>query len=405
MFEASLDELHHDKTGAIQFDKASGTEIKFVLEENGLDPVEAADDTNAVAGDDEFIAIPKGENLDPEFEDLEEALREEEEVVEEANEHEEEEELEYKVEHAPVERFPDELEHELKELPYTKYELTRVLPPVFNLWTFSWDRTPRVRSAGFFKGRILFIEESSKGVGAASIKAREKDEMDRMRNTFIPTSIVVRVYVYRGYYLIPVGSSQTNPILKLREGRVGLDRAQNYPAEGIKTYPNISNTLTPSWRHTFQDITMQIPGPSMLYLYVFDRQPGLFWGWNEAMIGYTKIDVEDRFYCRSEKHREWMKIQKPQAKEAVYRESVMPTEERTLYSDTSRGPQGKVEMFLQIHIQKLRKKVCWPIHGGPEGSGNTACCTFHCGRGGGGWGAAECATMGGAGVPVDPAIL
>lgn len=33
-------------------------------------------------------------------------------------------------------------------LPYTKYDFLRLLPPFFNIWTFSWDRTPRVRVAG-----------------------------------------------------------------------------------------------------------------------------------------------------------------------------------------------------------------------------------------------------------------
>ena len=38
-----------------------------------MDPAVAADDTNA-PNDDESIAIPKGENLDPEFDDVEQAL-------------------------------------------------------------------------------------------------------------------------------------------------------------------------------------------------------------------------------------------------------------------------------------------------------------------------------------------
>lgn len=33
---------------------------------------------------------------------------------------------------------------------------------------------------------------------------------------------------------------------------------------------------------------MQVPGPSIAYLYVYDRQPGLLWGYNEDLMGVPR---------------------------------------------------------------------------------------------------------------------
>jgi len=350
-FEAALDRLLGDKEGTVKAPKATAQEIKFVLEENGLDPTVAADDEQE-QDDDGNLRIPVGDQVDPQFEDLEET----EEQEQDERQYEAQDKYNLKVDHQPVDKLPGEMEHQLTGLPYTKYDFLRALPPVFNIWSFSWDRTPRIRVAGHFKGR--FTVDLTVLATPGSAKLSMEAEARRMKDIFIQTDILVRVYVYRGFYLIPVGrsSGDTNPILKLRTGEQDFADAQSYPTaeDGTKAYPNIQKTLTPSWRHTFNDIRMQVPGPSMLYLYVIDRQPGTFWGFNEDSMGFTKIDVEDRFYCRSAKWRTWNTIKEPDKRSEGKYVCVMPTEERTLYSDTSKGPQGKVEMFVCIHVKPPR---------------------------------------------------
>ena len=74
---------------------------------------------------------------------------------------------------------------------------------------------------------------------------------------------------------------------------------------------------------TCYDIPANLPGPAVLSIECWDYD-GFKW---PDLIGYTKIDVEDRFF-----HKQW----------ASRYPDIKPIEERTLFNDKSSAPQGVI---------------------------------------------------------------
>jgi hypothetical protein len=90
-------------------------------------------------------------------------------------------------------------------------------------------------------------------------------------------------------------------------------------------HKHLDNTLSPEFYESFEFPT-QIPGPSELKIEVWDWD-----GVGDDLIGYTTIDVEDRWFCK-----QWRMIKKK------------PVEWRTLHNPSSSMPQGKIELWVDI---------------------------------------------------------
>ncbi len=85
----------------------------------------------------------------------------------------------------------------------------------------------------------------------------------------------------------------------------------------------------------------KLPGSSILRIELWDYDP-LF---SDELIGFTSIDVEDRFYDRN-----WRNLK------------FKPIETRKLKNDESKIPQANMTMWLEIILEKEKNCLCGILH-------------------------------------------
>ncbi|KAJ6247531.1 c2 calcium-dependent membrane targeting [Anaeramoeba flamelloides] len=212
-----------------------------------------------------------------------------------------------------------ELEHELKELPFYEWELTRGKVRGLSAFEKMFQdkrRNPNtVRSVGKFKGKIKVYDTPN---------MEDLDEPDNLQELFKPTKMVVRVYVLRGMQLVPKDSNGlSDPYIVVSNGKKKeniINDRENYQKE----------TLRPNFYKCFE-LPCIIPGNSELKVQVFD--------WDrfssDDLIGETIIDLENRWFSQ-----EWQDM------------NPKPVEYRTLWAPTSSNPQGKLEMWIEIMTEE-----------------------------------------------------
>jgi len=160
------------------------------------------------------------------------------------------------------------------------------------------------RQVGRFKGLVRLCDDENV---PSSIETKD---------LLAPKDVFVRVYILRGKGLTPMdngGASDPYLVVSLGNQRINL------------RHKHLDNTLSPEFYESFEFPT-QIPGPSELKIEVWDWD-----GVGDDLIGYTTIDVEDRWFCK-----QWRMIKKK------------PVEWRTLHNPSSSMPQGKIELWVDI---------------------------------------------------------
>jgi C2 domain len=162
----------------------------------------------------------------------------------------------------------------------------------------------RLREVGMFKGLIrLTTDKESKS---------PLDTKDLMN----PQELYVRLYILRGTKLMPKDDDGTSdPYLVVRIGK------RKFSLRDKK----LRNTLEAEFFEAME-LPVTIPGDATVTIEVWDWD-----GIGDDLIGKTKIDIEDRWFCK-----EWRKIEKK------------PVEYRTLKNPTSAAPQGKLEMWMEL---------------------------------------------------------
>lgn len=194
---------------------------------------------------------------------------------------------------------------------------------------------------------------STRKAGAAESKRGAK----KAENSEI--ALRVRIYVLRATGLRPMQRDMlgwqkpfSNPFLK-----VSVDKPRGYevPEAIAQTFKNeaenlkgaLQNTTDPEFNKCFE-IDCLLPSVSMLTVGVHHAsQPS-----GSALIGETKIDLEDLWYSRS-------------FKDHVGRQTV-PYEPRTLYAPHSTLPQGRIEMRVELYDLKRALQVPPAIVGQPK---------------------------------------
>ena len=163
-------------------------------------------------------------------------------------------------------------------------------------------------------------------------------QQEEWENKFSPRELVVRIYVYNSYYLVGSRGNNTNPTLHLSVPQGNDIKSEQYPSPGCGStaWPMVLRTLSPNFRHTFDDVTIYLPGAGVSTLSVLDRDEGIFTT-SQTQIGFTKFDLEDLAYDGY--FTDWR---------SHWDYNTWPTEQRSLSSMTSKAPMGKVKMFVQV---------------------------------------------------------
>jgi hypothetical protein len=155
-----------------------------------------------------------------------------------------------------------------------------------------------VQQSGKLKN--LMMLKDSKGSGESGAKAFKKYMTEK--------TLVIRLYILKGKSLTPKDTNTSDPYLQITLG-----------GKVIKDMDSLRMKTNNPGFYTSYDISATLPGPAVLKIEAWDYD-GFKW---PDLIGYTKIDIEDRYF-----HKDWLKTY-PNKK---------PIEERTLFSDKSSAP-------------------------------------------------------------------
>eukprot|EP01065_Artemidia_motanka_P043072 TRINITY_DN5906_c1_g1_i1.p1 TRINITY_DN5906_c1_g1~~TRINITY_DN5906_c1_g1_i1.p1 ORF type:complete len:1767 (+),score=688.70 TRINITY_DN5906_c1_g1_i1:80-5302(+) len=179
---------------------------------------------------------------------------------------------------------------------------------------------------------------------------------------FKPQEYHLRTYVYSAYYLVSKRANETCPIIRLEvPSQTGGEdwHLESYPAEGQgKTaWPMVLRTLSPQFKHTYEEVVVTLPGAGVCKMVVLDRDEGFF-STTETELGWSKFDVEDQIFDGVWKNwngQDHQDMKRRRNRKAVGAEKIKqwtyyqwPTQERTLKSSKSKAPMGRVKMFVQV---------------------------------------------------------
>lgn len=181
--------------------------------------------------------------------------------------------------------------------------------------------------------KCIFLE------GNTTTKEQEvkmKQKIDKLQKLMRPQEFIARLYVLTGRDIQPVGEGKPNSYLKVIMGKRVIDdkdsslRKDTYLPEYYRCYES----------HCY------IPGSAFLRIEVWNSSDGL--GDDDDMIGFTEIDLEDRYFTG-----QWRKYQKK------------PIEMRNLKSEVMQGSMGRLELWVELIPKKMQTKfpkenICAP---------------------------------------------
>ena len=128
--------------------------------------------------------------------------------------------------------------------------------------------------------------------------------------------------------------SASDPYLKVQLGKTKFDERENYQLD----------TAEPKFYKCYQFQT-DFPGSPRVRIYAYDYDD-LF---GDDLIGYTAIDLDDRYFSQT-----WLAIEDK------------PIEYRDLYDDSSTITQGVVKLWVEIHDVDSPEANLPPIDINPE---------------------------------------
>ena len=147
------------------------------------------------------------------------------------------------------------------------------------------------------------------------------------KSVFQNEKVIVRVYILRCLHLVAKDmSGSSDPYVKLTYGKC------TYKTHIIK------QDLNPEF-HTMFEFKANVPNDGFLNIDVYDWDMAT----SDDYIGGTFIDITNRWY-----HDEWNNF------------TYKPLELRTLYHNDAQGPQGTIEMWVDI-LSQQQAKVSKPI--------------------------------------------
>eukprot|EP00753_Platysulcus_tardus_P013875 PLAT3886.1.p1 GENE.PLAT3886.1~~PLAT3886.1.p1 ORF type:complete len:1326 (-),score=569.73 PLAT3886.1:111-4088(-) len=151
-----------------------------------------------------------------------------------------------------------------------------------------------------------------------------------------PTPVKLRMYMLSARSLAPkAGRNTSNPYLYVKMlGGTSEDGLEHLISDRAR-YKR--STLNPAF-DTVLELDAELPGVSQLQIEVWDA--GLVM---DDLIGSTTIDLEARWF-----HPWWA---------AVAKKRDLPKEFRTLRAPSSRLPQGKLEMWLEMYTPDAFMKI------------------------------------------------
>eukprot|EP00002_Diphylleia_rotans_P017881 TRINITY_DN346_c0_g1_i6.p1 TRINITY_DN346_c0_g1~~TRINITY_DN346_c0_g1_i6.p1 ORF type:complete len:885 (-),score=181.91 TRINITY_DN346_c0_g1_i6:446-3100(-) len=223
----------------------------------------------------------------------------------------------------------NELELELKQLPFQEFDLIRgnIRPPsaLAGLLKLLNQKINKTRTVGKIK---------------STFRVTEVDKLDsvppspNLKEMFKDAEYVIRIYLLRGIQLVPGGFSGTcdpYPVISVGDS----------PNQKISDRENAKEkTLKPDF-YKMYEMNARLPGDSEIKVALYDKYAHGF----DELIGATVIDLENRLFCD-----EWKQMK------------MKPREFRTLWSPDSSSPQGKVEMWLEIlTLEEARQTPPTPI--------------------------------------------
>jgi hypothetical protein len=207
----------------------------------------------------------------------------------------------------------DELEDTLKKLPFRVNKVTRGQSRGVSGY-FAKKATSNVSQTGKFKN-IIKVKQAA---------ALESSMPKSFKQFLTQQRVVARLYVLKGKSFTPKDATNSDPYLVIKLGdKVITDKESLRP-----------NTNNPGFFRSY-DIPTLLPGTCTLKIECWDDDGFDF----DDLIGETKIDLEDRFFCK-----EWKKIAKL---------PKMPIEHRTLFIQKSAAPQGILECWVEIMDPKM----------------------------------------------------
>ena len=199
------------------------------------------------------------------------------------------------------------------------------------------------KSHGCFKGLVRILEKNKLAI--ANKKINELTKINKFNeeeypyfyqyhklstDLLSPKEVIIRIYILELYDIKELDLfSPSDPYLKLHFGDQVIDDQKNYQNDKVNC-----------GIYKMYQMQGKLPGASNLRIELFDYDP-LF---SDDLIGYTNIDIEDRFYDKK-----WRDIK------------FKPIETRKFIHDDMKGITGKMTMWLEVFVEKDRKNPIWDI--------------------------------------------
>jgi C2 domain len=215
-----------------------------------------------------------------------------------------------------------ELEVELADdMPFETFELfrgkARGLNAFQKLVQFSDDGQGTRITAGTLKARFRVIENE---------RLMYVDDPINLKAVYRPKDYVVRLYMLKGTSIVPHDDNGfSDPYLIIDTGVKKTTKKEGCLVE---------KTQNPEFYHCYE-LPTRIPGPPLrIQCWDHDLLSA------DDLIGETVIDLENRFFCPK-----WQEMEPKWI------------EQRTLWTDSSRSAQGKLEMFIEVMTAKEAKRT------------------------------------------------
>lgn len=171
--------------------------------------------------------------------------------------------------------------------------------------------------------KCIFIE------GKTEDDKNVEKKVEKLRKLMRPQKYVCRSYVMTGRDIQSTNEGKPNCYLKVTMCGKTIDD---------KPLSLRKDTYQPEFYRCFEHLC-SIPGSAFLRIEVWNATENLGIGETDEMIGYTEIDMEDRYF--TSKWRNYLK---------------KPIEMRNLKSETMMGSMGRLELWVEIIPKVLALK-------------------------------------------------
>ncbi|CAM9789335.1 unnamed protein product [Discosporangium mesarthrocarpum] len=225
-------------------------------------------------------------------------------------------------------RLHSELEWSLSATPFEEFALFRG-KKIAGYFDTAFQKV------GYFKAMVRVVRMDRLGNEITDPFPCSRKDLIR------PQALQVRLYVLKAFRLRAqdTQSNKADPYVKVELGKEKISRREAAITGEINDVPLLQ----------YFELKCKFPGSSKLQVHIYDRDP--LGSLSDDHIGTTIIDLEDRWFSKEWQEKVW---DKTDPNKPILR---TPAEMRSLWNPTCSGPQGSLELWLDILTAKDVSRV------------------------------------------------